>query len=583
MPVFNAEISSQLEKVADLLDLEGAPRSRGRAYRMAARLVGALTDNVADMLVEGTLVKGTIPNGTPGHGLPGIGKDIADQIAAIVRGETPTMLDRAAHEPPAGITALLALPGLGPTRVHLMRQTLGIDTIEKLAAAVRAGKLRAVPGLGGKLEAKLLRIISTGARLSQRTERAAAEPVVAALLRYLRQIPGVLRAEIAGSFRRRQETVGNLDIVVAIEAGRPVVQRFLGCEHITELIEQGPARAIVRLRQGMQADLRVVPEENFGAALCIFTGSKAHTVALRRIAFGLGWRLDEHGLFDGVRRLGGRTEAEIYQHLGLAFVPPELREDQGELDAARDGTLPHLVTTGDIRGDFHVRTTDGSGRGSLQEMVQAAIVKGYGYIAIADHAHHTAAATARDPMLLARQLDAIDRINSGLDGFVVLKSCEVDILRDGSLDLPGPILRRLDLVVGGIQSDFDLSSEEQTERMLRAMDNRCLDILAHPTGRLNQRPGVAMDNARVIRGAAERGCCLELNARPDRLDLNDAHCRLAKQLGAKVAISSGARAAEDLDFMRFGIDQARRGWLEKTDVLNTQPLSGLREVLRQRR
>jgi len=574
MPVVNAEIASQLDKVADLLDIEGANPFRVRAYRRAARVVGELPRNVADMLAAGEDL----------DALPGIGKDLADKIAVLARGEHLPLLDDLAHEMPPGITALLALPGLGPKRVHLLHETLGIDTIEALAAAARAGKLRGVAGIGAAVEAQILRAIAAGAGQPQRTKLAVAEQIVTPLLRHLRQADGVRQIEVAGSYRRRRETVGDLDIVVAAEAGLPVMQRFTGYDDVAQVISQGTTRSTIVLRNGLQVDLRVVPPESFGAALCYFTGAKAHSIALRQIAVDQGQKLNEYGLFKGTSRLAGRTEAELYKHLGLTLIPPELREDQGEIDAARTGRLPHLLTTDDIRGDLHAHTTASDGRASLRAMAQAAQAKGYEYLAITDHSQRMGMAHGLDAKRLARQIDEIDQLNAGLSGFVVLKSIEVDILEDGTLDLPDQILRRLDLVVGSIHSRLDLPQPKQTERLLRAMDNRNLSILAHPTGRLiNQRPAYAMDMERVMRGAVERGCCLELNAQPDRRDLTDTHCRLAKQLGLKVAISTDAHATEELDFMRFGVDQARRGWLEPDDVLNTRRLGELRTVLNRRR
>jgi DNA polymerase (family 10) len=362
------------------------------------------------------------------------------------------------------------------------------------------------------------------------------------------------------------------------------MQRFIAYDDVAQVVAQGATRSTIVLRNGLQVDLRVVPPESFGAALCYFTGAKAHSIALRQIAVDRGLKLNEYGLFKGTRRLAGRTEAELYQRLGLTLVPPELREDQGEIDAARAGHLPHLVTVDDIRGDLHAHTTESDGRASLPAMAQAAQAKGYAYLAITDHSRRVAMAHGLDPQRLGRQIDAIDKVNAGMSGFVVLKSIEVDILEDGTLDLPEQILRRLDLVVGAIHSHFELSEPKQTERILRAMDHRCFDILAHPTGRLiNQRPAYAIDIERVMRGAVERGCYLELNAQPERLDLTDAHCRVAKQLGLKVAISTDSHAAVELDFMRFGVDQARRGWLEPDDVLNTRQLTELRVLLRRRR
>lgn len=574
MPVVNAEIASELDKVADLLAIEGANPFRVRAYRRAARLVGELPRSVTDMLAAGESL----------DDLPGIGEDLSAKIATIARGEHLPLLTDLERQVPAGVTTLLAVPGLGPKRVHRLHEELGIDTIEKLAAAARAGKLREVPGFGPGVEAKLLRAIEAGSGQTGRVRLASVEQEVELLSGHLRQAEGVVRVEVAGSFRRRRETVGDLDIVAAAAPGEPVMRRFVGFEDVTEVVEQGPTRATVRLRSGLQVDLRVVAEASFGAALCYFTGSKAHNIALRRIAVDRGLKLNEYGLFKGDRRLAGHTEAELYKSLGLTWIPPELRENLGEIDAAREGRLPRLVTVEDIQGDLHVHTTASDGRASLTAMVRAARAKGYGYMAITDHSRRLAMAHGLDVARLARQMDEIDRLNSELPEFVVLKSIEVDILEDGTLDLPDQTLRRLDLVVGAIHSRFDLPRVKQTERILRAMDNRCFSILAHPTGRLiNARPAYDIDMERVMRGAVERGCHLELNAQPERLDLMDTHCRLAKQLGLKVAISTDAHAAVELDFMRFGIDQARRGWLERGDVLNTLPLAELRALLGRRR
>jgi DNA polymerase (family 10) len=573
MPVINADIAAELDKVADLLEIEGANPFRVRAYRRAARLVGTLPRNVADMLAEGQDL----------DDLPGIGEDLAGKIAIIARGGQLPLLDELSRKVPPGITALLALPGLGPKRVHLLHEALGIDTIDKFVAAAKAGQLPSVPGIGPGIETKVLRAIAQGAGSPPRTKLATAEQVVAPLLQHLRQADGVIAVEVAGSFRRRRETVGDLDIVVAAEPSQPVMERFAGYEDVARVVEQGGTRATIILRNGMQVDLRVVPAASFGAALCYFTGSKAHNIALRQIAIDRHLKLNEYGLFEGDVRLAGRSEAELYRRLGLPFIPPELREDHGEIDAARLGHLPTLVTEADIQGDLHVHTTASDGRTDLAGMVQAAQAKGYRYIAITDHSVRLAMAHGLDAGRLSRQIDAIDRVNSGLSGFTVLKSIEVDILEDGTLDLPDPILHRLDLVVGAIHSRFDLPHDQQTERVLRAMDNRCLNILAHPTGRLiNARLGYGVDIERVMRGAIDRGCYLELNAQPDRLDLTDVHCRLAKQLGLKIAISTDAHVAHELAFMRFGVDQARRGWLSADEVLNTRPLGELRKLLRRR-
>ncbi|HUM07713.1 MAG TPA: DNA polymerase/3'-5' exonuclease PolX [Acidocella sp.] len=574
MQVSNAEIAAQLDKIADLLDIEAANRFRVRAYRRAARLVGELPRSVAEMLAAGTDL----------DELPGIGPDLAGKIATLAQGGDLPMLDELEREVPPGVAALLAIPGLGPRRVHELHEVLGIDTVAALTEAANAGKLRNVPGFGRGMEAKILRALASGAGGAPRTSIAAAEQTAAALLQELWRAEGVKQAEIAGSYRRRRETVGDIDIVAAASPGQPVMQRLTGYEAVAEVVEQGPTRATVRLRSGLQVDLRVVPEQSYGAALVYFTGSKAHNIALRQIAIGQGLKLNEYGLHKGVRQIAGRTEQELYERLGLSFVPPELREDQGEIDAARHGRLPRLISVQDIWGDLHIHTDATDGRAGLREMAAAARARGYGYIAITDHSRRLGVAHGLDAKRLAKQIEEIDRLNEGISGFTVLKAIEVDILEDGTLDLPDTILSKLDLVVGAIHSRFDLPQVKQTERILRAMDTRYFNILAHPTGRvMNQRPAYAVDMERVMRGALERGCFLELNAQPERLDLNDAHCRLAKSMGLKVAISTDAHAELELGFMRFGVDQARRGWLEAADVLNTRPVNDLLGLLRQRR
>ena len=574
MPASNAEIAAQLDKIADLLDIEGANPFRIRAYRRAARLVGELPRAVADMLAAGEDL----------DDLPGIGPDLAGKIATLAQGRAPPLLLELERETPPGIAARLAIPGLGPKRVHALHEALGIDSVAALRQAAADGKLRGVPGFGAGLAAKIVHALAAGAGAAPRTLLAVAEQTAQPLLAYLRQAEGVSAAEIAGSFRRRRETVGDLDIVAVAAESAPVMRRFTSYEAVAEVVERGPTRATIRLRGGLQVDLRVVPPESFGAALCYFTGAKAHNIALRQIALDQGLKLNEYGLHRGPRHVAGATEADLYERLGLRWIPPELREDQGEIAAARENRLPHLLTLEDIRGDLHMHTTASDGRTSLRGMAEAARARGYAYIAITDHSRRLRMAHGLDAKRLAREMEEIDCLNADTPGFTILKSIEVDILEDGTLDLPDDVLSRLDLVVGAIHSRFDLPPAQQSERLLRAMDHRCFTILAHPTGRLlNQRPAYALDMARVMRGAAERGCFLELNAQPERLDLNDAHCRMAKSLGLKLAISTDAHGDAELGFMRFGVDQARRGWLEAADVLNTRPLPALRALLRQRR
>ena len=571
MPMVNAEIAAELDKLADLLDIEGANPFRVRAYRRAARLVQGLPRAVADMLAAGEDL----------DALPGIGPDLAGKIATLARGEELPLLAELEHALSPGTVALLAVPGLGPKRVHALYAALGIDSPEALAAAARAGALRTVPGFGPGLEKTILRGLAEGALQQQRFRLDLAEQVATALLAWLRGAPGIGQAALAGSLRRRRETVGDLDIVAeAAEAG-PVMDRFVAYADVARVMERGQTRATVRLRGGLQVDLRVVPAASFGAALCYFTGSRAHSIALRRRALARGLKLSEYGLFSGRRRLAGRTETELYGALGLTSIPPELREAQGEIEAAEAGGLPRLVTLGDLRGDLHVHTDASDGRADIAAMAAAAQALGHAYIAVTDHSRSLGMAHGLDPERLARQIAAIAALNATLRDFTVLAGIEVDILENGSLDLPDEILSRLDLVVAAIHSHFDLPPARQTERVLRAMDNRFVTILAHPTGRMiGRRPGYALDMERVMRAARERNCCLEVNAQPERLDLNDAHCRLAKEIGVKLAISTDAHSPAELGFLRYGVDQARRGWISAAEVVNAQPLPALRAALR---
>ena len=573
MPVTNAEIAGELEKLADLLEIDAANPFRVRAYRQAARVVGALPRNMTEMLAAGEDL----------DALPGIGADLAAKIATLARGERLPLLQSLTAKNPEGITSLLTLPGLGPKRVHALREALGIDSVEKLKAALAAGALSGVPGFGAGIIEHLKQALAQGAGATPRMKLAAADQIVAPLLAAIRGSAGVAQAELAGSARRRRETVGDLDIVAAAANPGPVMERFVGYEDVRQVLEQGSTRASVVLRSGLQVDLRVVGEESYGAALLYFTGSKAHSIALRQIAVDRGLKLNEYGLFRSTRRLAARTEAELYKELGLTFIPPELREAEGEIEAARAHRLPDLVTLADIRGDLHSHTNATDGNASLAAMAAAAKARGYAYLAITDHSRRMTMAHGLDPKRLGRQIDAIGRLNRDLENFTVLAGIEVDILENGTLDLPDDILGRLDIVVGSIHTSFDLAMEKQTERLLRAMDNKRLNIVGHPTGRLiNQRAPYAIDMERVIRGAKERGCFLEVNAQPDRLDLDEHHCRFAKEIGVKLAISTDAHDQAHFALMRYGVDQARRGWIEAEDVINTRPLAGLRKMLTRR-
>ncbi len=571
--VANADIARELDKIADLLDIEGANQFRIRAYRRAARTVDTLPRGVSEMLAAGEDL----------DDLPGIGKDLAEKIGTLAAGQHLPVLDELEREVPPGITALLAIPGLGPKRVHVLHEQLGVSDITGLAAAARTGKLRDLPRFGAAIEARILQAIAERGEQPQRVRLRQAEQVAEPLLGRLRQAPDVLAAEVAGSYRRRCETVGDLDFVMSSRAALAAMEHFLHDEEVVQVIEHGPTRASVTLRHNLRLDLRAVPPASYGAALIYFTGSKAHNIALRRIAVAKGWKLNEYGLFEGSRRIAGGTEAEVYARLGLPFIPPELREDHGEIVAAQQAGLPRLVALADIRGDLHAHTRATDGRATLTAMAEAARERGYAYLAITDHSRRLAMAHGLGPRGLMRQVNEIRRLNEKPSGCVILASIEVDILEDGRLDLPDAVLKELDLVVGSIHSHFEFPKARQTDRLLRAMDSRYLDIIAHPTGRLlNQRPPCDLDFARLFRASCEHDCHFEINAQPDRLDLPDTFCRLARDAGVKLAISTDSHGVDELAFMRYGVDVARRGWLEPGDVLNTRSWPELKAVLRPR-
>jgi len=571
MPVHNADITAIFNEIADLLEIQGANPFRIRAYRNAARILGDLPQE-ARVLVE---------KGDNLTRLPGIGSDLAGKISEIVTTGHCSLLDRLRRELPPAVTELLKIPSLGPKRVKALYHDLDVQTVEQLQRAAQDGRIRALHGFGEKTEQNILQAVEAHASQSRRFKLATAAQYAEALRAFLQAVPGVQQVTVAGSFRRMRETVGDLDILVTAAPDSPVMQRFTGYDEVAEVYSAGETRASVLLKCGMQVDLRAVAQESYGAALHYFTGSKAHNIAIRRSAQQLGLKINEYGVFRGAKRIAGDSEEAVYRAVGLPYIPPELREDRGEIEAARAGRLPKLVELADLRGDLHAHSKASDGHDSLHDMALAAKEMGLEYLAITEHSRRLTVAHGLDPLQLAKQCDEIDRLNAELDGITLLKGIEVDILEDGSLDLPDAVLARLDLVVGAVHSRFDLSRAKQTERILRAMDHPHFTLLAHPSGRLiEKREPYDVDMLRIIRHARQRGCFLELNAHPERLDLLDSQCQSAREEGVLVSINSDAHSTFDFANLRYGVGQARRGWLEKKDVLNTRPLAALRKLLR---
>jgi DNA polymerase (family 10) len=570
MPVHNEDIASHFEEIADLLEIKGDNPFRVRAYRNGARAVRALPRSAAELVAEGEDLTR----------YPDIGEALAGKIVELLRTGTTRAMEKLRRQIPPSLEDLLRIPGLGPVRIRTLWHELGITDLDALEAAARAGRLRDLAGFGPKTEQKVLAAIEAHRKKKRRFLRSVAAEYGEPLADWLRAGRGVREVVIAGSYRRGRDTVGDLDILAVAPDRSDVMTRFTRYEEVAEVVSQGPTRAAVVLRCGLQVDLRRVRAESFGSALQYFTGSKAHSIQLRRRAQERGLKINEYGVFRDERRVAGETEASVYEAVELPWIPPELREARGELDAAAAGRLPDLVTLADIRGELHCHTSATDGRADLETMARAARERGLEYLAVTDHSRRLTMVGGLDADALARQAEAIDRLNERLDGITLLKGIECDILEDGSLDLPDSALAQLDLVVGAVHGRFDLPRAKQTERILRAMDHPCFTILAHPTGRLIQeRPPYDVDLDRIIRHAAQRGCFLELNSQPRRLDLDDLACMKAKEAGVLVAVNTDAHSERDLDLRVHGIAQARRGWLEAADVLNTRSLDALRPLL----
>jgi len=570
MPKTNADLAAAFEQTADLLELQQANPFRVRAYRNAARVVGELK---LDLVAQ-------VGAGKPLPRLPGIGADLAGKIEEFARSGHLALLDRLRRQIPSGVAEMLQLPGLGPKRVRALYEELHVTTMAQLARAARDGRIRELPGFGARTEERILEAIEAHSHKSQRLKLVTAAQYASALLSWLRKGPGVSEVAAAGSLRRSRETVGDLDLLACAADGGAVCRHFVAYPEVAEVRASGETRATVMLGSGVQVDLRVVPEASFGAALLYFTGSKAHNIRLRTLAIERGLKLNEYGLFDGRRTVAAATEAEVYEALGLPWIAPELREDRGEIEAALKGTLPVLIERADLAGDLHAHTNWSDGTAGIEAMARAAMAHGLSYLAISDHSRRLTVAHGLDPQRLARQCAEVEALDRRLDGIALLTGIEVDVLEDGSLDLPDKALAPLDVVIAAVHSKFDLSRAAQTRRILAALDHPKVKILAHPVGRLiDRREPYDIDMLAVIRKCKARGVALELNAHPERLDLTDLACRMAKDEGARVVINSDAHSEHEFDNLEFGIGQARRGWLEKGDVINTRPLREVRAWL----
>ncbi len=580
----NVDIAHVLDDVATLLQIQGANPFRIRAYENAARTVEE----------QSTPLKKLVADGADLTALPSIGKDMARYITELVETGKLGMFEDLTREVPYSLVEITRLPGVGPKRVKKLWQELNVTTVDDLERVAKEGQVAGLGGFGVKTEQKILSAIARRRRIVGRFKLSEADQYVEPLVEYLQEDEAVERLEVAGSYRRRRETVGDIDLLAIATAPERVMQRFVEYPDVQKVELAGDTKGTVVLRAGLQVDLRILPPQSYGAALQYFTGSKEHNVRFRKRAVARGLRVSEYGVFlvadddeEGDPYAGefvaGWEEKDVYEALELPWIPPELREDRGEIDAAERGELPELITGDDIRGDLQMHSTWSDGRNTIEEMLDSCVERGYEYFAITDHSKALAMTGGLDAKKLRAQWVEVEEIASRRKEIRILRGMEVDILAEGELDLEDELLEELDIVLVSVHSRFDLPAARQTDRILKAVEHSAVNILAHPTGRqINQRDEMQFDLEEVLHCAAEHDVVVELNAHPNRLDLKDTHLMRAKELGLTISIGTDAHRTTELDLMSYGVEQARRAWLTKADVLNALPLKRLLKKLQRR-
>ena len=572
----NSRIADIFDEIADLLEFQGSNPFRVRAYRNGARIIRDLPEPVTAVLANATRQL---------TDLEGIGKDLAEKIQTLVETGELRQHQELLEQVPATVLDIMRVPGLGPKKAAALYKELNIVTLDQLKAACDAEQVRQLKGFGAKTEQKILHGISIAAAANERVYWAEADEVAQDVKSHLSSCPSITQLELAGSYRRGKETVGDLDILVVSADAAEVMNRLAEYADLSDVIGRGDTKMSIRTQKGLQIDVRVVPAESFGAALQYFTGSKDHNVVVRGLAKQRGLKINEYGVYriDGDEEvyIAGATEAEVYATLGLPCFPPELRESRREFEWAAVGELPELISVDDIRGDLHMHTTATDGRASLEEMVAAARVRGLSYIAITDHSKRVSMARGLDSKRVLAQWKEIDSLNEQWQGeFLVLKGIECDILEAGGMDLPDDVLAQADWVLASVHYGQQQSREQITQRILGAIENPAVTAIAHPTGRiLNRREAYEVDIDAVFSAAAKHGKLLELNANPARLDLHDVHCAAAKSHGIPIVINTDAHSIDGLDCMRYGILQARRAGLTKQDVANTRTWPQLQKLI----
>lgn len=555
--------------MAELLELKGETGFKVIAYSRAARVIESMKEDIEDVSRDSRL-----------QDIPGIGRALAEKIKEYIETDRIQAYDELIASTPEGMRELLQIQGVGPKTVALVHEKLGVSTVDELERVAREHRIRRLPRMGAAKEANILKAIERYRKRSSRIPLGVAVPIVEQIMAYLRQIEGLQHITPAGSFRRGRETVGDIDILATSSSPGEVIAAFVRMPLVDEVLGQGPTKASVIVNETIQVDLRIVDHRSYGTVLQYFTGSKEHNVRLRGLALSRGYSLSEYSLkrtTSGEEQYYDREE-DVYRTIGLPFIPPELREDQGEIEAALAGRLPDLIDLADIRGDLHVHSTWSDGRGSLEELARAAAALGYDYIAVCDHSPSVGIAGGLSEDRLEEKIDAISRANEQLDGVRLLSGTEVDIRADGRLDYPDSLLADCDVVVASIHMAMNQREREIDGRLISAIENENVDIIGHPTGRIiGQREPYEVDMQAVLEAAARTGTMMEINAHPARLDLNDRWSRVAKGLGVKMAINTDAHHPQNMDVMRYGVTVARRGWLEAGDVANAL---GEKELLR---
>ncbi len=568
----NEEVVAMLEETADLMEIAGENPFKARAYRRAADAIAALKEPIEELVRTKRL-----------NQIEGVGESIARDIAEFLQKGTTTRLEQLRQKYPPQLRKLLEIQGVGPRTVAMLYERLGITSVDELEAAAKAGKLTKLPGMGEQKVRNILEGIQLWRQQQGRVPLHIALAIAERIVAELRELPQVEQILPAGSLRRWKETVGDLDILVATRKSEPVMERFVKLPEVQKVLAHGTTKSSVLMANNLQVDLRAVDPESFGAASQYFTGSKAHNIALRNRALKLGLTINEYGVFREAtgEKVAGETEESVYEAVGLIWIPPELREDRGELEAAERRALPHLVTLEDIRGELHCHTKWSDGANTVEEMARAARERGYEYLAITDHSPPMGWGVKPDNF--RKLIGEIRQVSERL-GFPILAGIEVDIAPDGSLHMDEDILRQLDIVIASVHSAMKMSREEMTKRILKAMENPLVHIIGHPTGRLiNQRPPYEVDLEALVERARQTGVALEINGSPERLDLNDENARYAKEAGVLLSLGTDAHHDDHLDFMRFAVAVARRAWCEPANILNTRPYEQLRDWLKVRR